>query len=41
MTALRSVVVNGMHVWECSSCGRRWLPSQTRQAETHTCKPRR
>lgn len=23
---VRSVVVNGCHIWECSRCGRRWNP---------------
>ena len=26
---VRSVVVNGAHVWECKICGVRWLPIYT------------
>jgi hypothetical protein len=27
---VRSIVVNGLHVWECPHCGRRWFPGEER-----------
>lgn len=35
---IRTVVVNGLHLLECSRCGRRWVPASAAVAKAHKCK---